>query len=138
MPPSSSTQGRVHGGGTSLFTPARNRLASIIVHPPRMSVEPDTKGFKMVQSWRCWRHATESRRPMPVNLVGKCFNCLSDKHVKADCMSLVRCFNCLDNGHQACDCPLPLRAPGDGKHSHSPAHFSHHHGRARRHHSVPH
>lgn len=31
---------------------AGNCLASIIVHPPRMSVEPDAKGFRAVKSWR--------------------------------------------------------------------------------------
>lgn len=89
-------------------TPPPRRLASIVVHPARMSAEPDTEGFREVHSrWR-WRCATApASRPVPADLVGKCFNCFAEDHVRADCKASARCFNCKETGHHACDCPLP-------------------------------
>lgn len=115
---------------------APRRLASVVVHPARMAIEPDADGFREVQSRRRWRRALQPRRPVPANLVGKCFNCLSGNHVKADCSGPARCFNCLEPGHQARDCPLPLRwPPGDHKRGRSPPsrHDQHgdHHKRGR-------
>jgi hypothetical protein len=114
------------------------RLASIVVHPLRMSLAPDAEGFRAVESRRRWRRAPVPRRPVPANLVGKCFNCLSMNHVKADCTSPARCFNCLDSGHQARDCPLPARtATGEGKRGRSPTRPVRRAGRARRRRSSP-
>lgn len=81
-------------------------LESLVVHPPRMSVEPNADGFRAVQSRRCWRRIAAPRCPVPANLVGKCFNCLSGNHVKAECTFPSRRFNCMDEGHQERDCPL--------------------------------
>jgi hypothetical protein len=49
----------------------RDRLMSIVVHPARMSAEPDADGFRKVESRRHWRRAADSHRPRPVppNLV---------------------------------------------------------------------
>lgn len=64
--------------------PPQRRLASIVVHPPRMSVEPDADGFRAVESSRRWRRAPAPRRPVPADLVGKCFNCFAGDHIKAE------------------------------------------------------
>lgn len=74
--------------------PSHRRLASIVVHPPRMSVEPDADGFRPVQRRRRWRRVAEPRRLVPSNLIGKCFNCLAGDHVCAECMFPSKCFNC--------------------------------------------
>jgi hypothetical protein len=73
-------------------------------HPPRLSAQPDADGFHEVASRRRWRRTAVQRRPVPANLVGKCFNCLSESHVKADCTSPPRCFHCLGEGHQERSC----------------------------------
>jgi hypothetical protein len=97
------------------------RVASIIIHPPRMSVQPDADGFMEVQSRRRWRHAPEPRRPVPPNLVGKCFNCLAEDHVRADYTFPSKCFNCKGEGHQERDCPFPpLSSRWEGKRDRSP------------------
>lgn len=75
------------------------RLASIVVHPARMSVEPDTDGFHQVQSRRRWRRVAPPRRPVPAALNGKCFNCLATDHVRAACTFPSHCFNCEREGH---------------------------------------
>lgn len=51
------------------------RLASRIVHPARMSVEPDAEGFRQVHSCRRGRRRVLPRpvRPVPSNLIGLCF-----------------------------------------------------------------
>jgi hypothetical protein len=86
-----------------------------------MSVEPDAEGFRLVQSRRHWRRIAEPHRPVPSNLVGKCFNCLAGDHIKADCKFPSKCFNCKDGGHQAHDCPLPpVAGPWEGKQGRSP------------------
>jgi hypothetical protein len=101
--------------------PAQRRLASIMVPPPRMSVQPDAEGFRPVQSCRCWRCVAALRRPVPSNLLGKCFNYLAGDHVKAYCTFPSKCFNCKDGGHQARDCPLPPAVgPWEGKRGRSP------------------
>lgn len=72
----------------------------LATHPPQMTGQLDADGFREVVSRRHWRRMVVQRRPVPANLVGKCFNCLSESHVKADCTSPPRCFHCLGEGHQ--------------------------------------
>lgn len=108
----------------SVMAPAAH-LASIVVHPTRMSVEPDEDGFRQVQSRRRWRRAAGPRaplaRPVPQNLVGRGFNCLAEDHVGAMCTSPSRCFFCLGEGHQARDCPhAPPVGRGRAKRGQSP------------------
>lgn len=103
--------------------PLRGGFASVVVHPARMSAEPDSDRFHEVHSRRRWRRAVqEVARPVPADLVGKCFYCFATDHVRADCRQPGKCFNCREPGHQARDCPLP-RAPGhfDDKRGRSPA-----------------
>jgi hypothetical protein len=42
---------------------------------------------------------------------GKCFNCLSSSHRRADCCLPTRCFNCLGFCHHLRDCKCPRRSP---------------------------
>lgn len=64
----------------------RRRLASVVMHPARMSAEPDSDGFQEVHNRCRWRRTVvaASSRPVPADLVGKCFNCLSTDHKRAD------------------------------------------------------
>jgi hypothetical protein len=82
------------------------RLASIVVHPARLSTEPDADGFRLVEGRQRWRHAAPPRklRPVPLNLVGLCFNCLRSDHVNANCTFPARCLTCKQEGHRARDC----------------------------------
>jgi len=72
----------------------------LVTHRPRLAAEANADGFRQVHSHRRWRRSTPPRRPVPADLVGKCFNCLSDSHVKADCTFPSRCFHCFEEGHQ--------------------------------------
>lgn len=87
-------------------------------HPPRMSTEPDVDGFREVHSRRRWRRTTAPRRPVPASLVGKCFNCLIESHVKAQCTFPSRCFRCHEEGHHERHCPS--RGSRIGKRGRSP------------------
>lgn len=96
------------------------RNGQVPAHPARMSALPDSDGFRVVESRRRWRRAAPPRRPIPANLVGKCFNCLSESHVKVDCTEPPRCFHCRGTGHQERSCPL--LGKGVGKRGRSPSH----------------
>ena len=50
------------------------------------------------------------RRPLPAELSGRCLNCLSYKHRRADCRLQTRCLRCLELRHLARDCKQP-RSP---------------------------
>lgn len=84
--------------GAAHYHPPSQRLASVVVHPPRLSGQADADGFREIVSRRRWRRRRRprlnTRRSVPRGLEGKCFNCLSTDHVKALCRSLPRCFRC--------------------------------------------
>lgn len=69
------------------FPPPAGRLRSLVVHPVRLSTEPDTDRYREVHSCRRWhrRPSPTVAKPVPVDLIGLCFNCLGDDHVKAVC-----------------------------------------------------
>jgi hypothetical protein len=50
------------------------------------------------------------RRPVPRDLIGRCFNCLRTDHVVAACTHLVYCLRCHGEGHQVHTCKRP-RSP---------------------------
>jgi hypothetical protein len=101
------------------------RLASVVVLPTHMSVEPDADSFRQVQSRRRWRRVDAPRSLVPSILEGKCFNCLATDHVRADYTFPSRCFNCEQAGHQAWDCPMPpVCGRNKGKCGRSPARTS--------------
>ncbi|TVU15732.1 hypothetical protein EJB05_39270, partial [Eragrostis curvula] len=93
--------------------------------PPR---GPDADGWQTVMRKRSWRRIDltpsppppdHGSPPVPVDLVGKCFNCFLPNHVKADCPNpnRPRCFTYKREGHQAKDCPEPRSSaagPGTG------------------------
>lgn len=61
-------------------------------------------------------------KAVPPNLVGLCYNCLGDDHVKADCVFRSRCTNCRSECHRAKDCPFPpMTMARSGKRARSPA-----------------
>jgi hypothetical protein len=52
--------------------------------------------------------ALRARRPVPGDLVGRCFNCLAEDHLAASCRLGPRCFRCKALGHRSYICPGPV------------------------------
>lgn len=84
------------------------------LHPARLSAEPDAEGFREVHSRRRWRRRPSPARgtQVPADLVGLCFNCLREGHVRADCSFPSRCRACRREGHRARHCPEAHRLAG--------------------------
>jgi hypothetical protein len=85
-------------------------------HPTR-DVELTKEGWHVVarrkQWWWIAIQAPPPRQPhwpVPVDLVGRCFNCLRQDHVAVDCPNASRCLRCHREGHctRTCKC---LRSP---------------------------
>jgi hypothetical protein len=110
------------------------RLRSIVVHPARFSQEPDSDGFRQAHSRRRWRRRASPTlpKPVPADLVGLCFNCLGDDHVKKDCTYPSRCRTCRCEGHRARYCPWGMGAMAGAKRGCSPAAFAGRRGTFRR------
>jgi hypothetical protein len=47
------------------------------------------------------------RRPVPVDLWGRCFNCFSENHRTRHCRSRPKCFRCRRVGHRSYNCHCP-------------------------------
>jgi len=47
------------------------------------------------------------RRPVPADLVGRCFNCLAFDHIASQCTQPSRCLHCEAVGHSAKNCKRP-------------------------------
>ena len=54
------------------------------------------------------RAARPPRRPIPADLVGRCFNCFSPSHTAALCRERTCCFRCRSQGHRSYECPAPI------------------------------
>jgi len=86
---------------------------------PRSHSSPvvDEEGFRVVVNKRRARRREgftrrhKARRPVPADLVGRCFNCLAFDHVAARCSRPSRCLRCEETGHVAKNCKRP-RYPG--------------------------
>jgi hypothetical protein len=91
-------------------------VAKPIVHVIRMVLTrgcallprpiPDVNGWTQVVS-RCRQRPAEHvpRRLVPVDLRGRCFNCLGFSHRAAECCKPPRCFRCRLLGHRVAACP---------------------------------
>lgn len=44
---------------------------------------------------------------MPPHLIGKCFNCMGEDHIRANCVSKSCCINCGSDCHRRKDYPFP-------------------------------
>jgi hypothetical protein len=72
-----------------------------------------SEGWQVVTHRKKWRRIAQRappplpRRPVPADLVGKCFNCLRSGHVALDCTNVTRCLRCHREGHQARSCKRP-------------------------------
>ncbi|KAG2621192.1 hypothetical protein PVAP13_3NG189289 [Panicum virgatum] len=86
-------------------------------HAPSRSFSPplvDEEGFRRVVSRRRLREIARRapppirvRRPVPADLVGRCFNCLAFDHVASQCIHPSRCLRCEKVGHVAKNCKRP-------------------------------
>ncbi|KAG2580079.1 hypothetical protein PVAP13_6NG254700 [Panicum virgatum] len=79
-------------------------------HPPRpAALVKDADGWVKAEGRRARRerHRRERppRRPVPADLWGRCFNCLSHGHQASRCRSRPRCFSCKGLGHRSRGCP---------------------------------
>ncbi|KAG2631088.1 hypothetical protein PVAP13_3KG572150 [Panicum virgatum] len=100
-----------HGAAVS----PRIVLKDVPVRPPSPRVGPDEAGWCTAVS----RHTRKElrrlecrpRRPVPVDLHGRCFNCFSSRHRAAACRSSTRCFRCREAGHRSYDCPARRTPP---------------------------
>jgi len=89
---------------------SRRRLRELLAVRPHPSVSAD----RSPRTW--WGDASTAwpirvRRPVPADLVGRCFNCLAFDHVASQCIHPSRCLRCEKVGHVAKNCNRP-RFPG--------------------------
>jgi len=77
----------------------------------------DAEGFQLVVNKHRLRSELRqprrppARRPVPADLIGRCFNCLAFDHVASRCSFPSRCLRCDEVGHVAKNCkrPRPVR-----------------------------
>ena len=77
----------------------------------------DAEGFQLVVNKHRLRSELRqprrppARRPVPADLIGRCFNCLAFDHVASRCSFPSRCLRCEEVGHVAKNCkrPRPVR-----------------------------
>jgi hypothetical protein len=78
------------------------------------SAEKLVGGWQLVESKKSKRHRLKlerqrQRRPVPEDLAGRCFNCLSQDHFVFQCTQKTRCFRCREQGHRSFECSLLKR-----------------------------
>jgi hypothetical protein len=83
-------------------------LVATLVSPT--DSEADAKGWQVVTRHICGHHRTKAvtpplppapRRSVPVDLIGRCFNCLRKNHIAVVCPNAARCLRCHMEDHQA-------------------------------------
>jgi hypothetical protein len=86
--------------------------------PRGAKLAPRETGWQKVESRRGRRRfqAARPRRPAPIKLAGRCFNCLSVSHFVSECCQRTRCFHCRRLGHRSYEC-LGRRDGGGEKQS---------------------
>ena len=91
---------------------------SIVLHHLRRPAVPhcrlDSEEWQKFESrgarHRCRRAARPPRCLVPIDLVGKCFNCFSTAHTADRCHQRTWCFRCKSLGHRSSVCPGLTRA----------------------------
>jgi hypothetical protein len=78
------------------------------------SAEKLVGGWQLVESKQSKRRRLKlepqrQRRPVPEDLAGRCFNCLSQDHFSFQCTQKTRCFRCREQGHRSFECSLLKR-----------------------------
>lgn len=105
--------------------PRRGGPPSPTSHPAWALGRSDADGSYRVRSRRRWRRRSPPRpsRAVPAALVGLCFNCLANKHIKAECVFPAKCFNCRCEGHRSSVYPLPPATTGAKRGRSPPTHL---------------
>jgi hypothetical protein len=81
---------------------------------------PTSSEWQVVARRSKWRRIPQRqsslwpRRLVPTDLVGKCFNCLREGNVAAECPNPVRCFRYHREGHLARSCKRPQSPDATG------------------------
>ncbi|CAL4956555.1 unnamed protein product [Urochloa decumbens] len=83
-------------------------LASVVTRMVNMDADPD-EGWEVARGRRRREHhadcpAPSPSRPVPTDLVGRCFNCLGIDHVAVVCKNPSCCLKCRREGHHSRDC----------------------------------
>ena len=90
--------------------PPRASTSELPRRSPRAAPLVDADGFRLIVSKRRLRSEQLRRRPrpawrpVPADLVGRCFNYLAFDHVAARCSFPSRCLRCDEVGHTAKNC----------------------------------
>lgn len=92
--------------------------SSPTLQPPRIHLRsevhrvshaaPDAEGWRVVRSKRSRRCQAaprlHHRKPIPLALLGRCFNCLDKGHRKQDCREPIKCWRCHTTRHRSFEC----------------------------------
>lgn len=116
------------GASGSCSRPAR--VASIVVAPGPAALARVPASLRLGERVELveegWEHAEKKRRQcrfspplpslpvrpeIPMELAGRCFNCLGSDHVAALCRNECRCRRCFEPGHMAKVCPNQRISP---------------------------
>jgi hypothetical protein len=96
-------------------------LATLVARAARGQPPADaSEGWQVVTHRKKWHRIAQHapppllRRPVPTDLVGKCFNCLRSGHVAVDCTNAAQCLHCHKEGHQAWSCKRPRLTDAGG------------------------
>jgi len=72
----------------------------------------DADGWVKVRSKKTRQRSAKllrASKAVPVDLIGRCFNCFADDHFAVSCRREPRCFRCKALGHRSYTCPGPVR-----------------------------
>ena len=104
------------GGDVVAANPVARATPKIILCGQRRPAVPRGRadGWQVFESRSARRRrqcaACPPRRPVPADLLGRCFNCFSSAHAAAQCRQRTRCFRCKSLGHRSYECPRSARA----------------------------
>lgn len=98
----------------TLRSPEKKKCGPVKSSRPGLAAPREACGdvWTVVESRRSKRQRLklERQRAVPLDLVGRCFNCLAQGHFAFQCLKKTRCFRCRELGHRSYKCER-ARAP---------------------------